>query len=328
MRISFIIPVYKVEQYLRQCVESITHQSYRDIEIILVDDGSPDGSPALCDNMAMEDNRIRVIHKLNGGLSDARNAGLSIATGDYVAFVDGDDFWIESHFLLELTNFVNEHPNLDFVGFNCKYYYPEGERFSKWQDFPSTIGVPVDKNTALCQLAQAGIFPVSACMKFIKRNFLINNNLNFVVGQYSEDIPWFINLIEASKECAFLNHYIYAYRQVINGSSITHNIGIKNINCLTQIIKNEVCQLKNRTFSEEAKNAILSFLAYELIQVYICTSVLDKADAKIVCEQLKDYNWLLSYTQNPKVRKVAIMRNVLGLSLTIKCLRFYLRIRS
>ncbi len=90
--ISVIIPVYKVEQYLDKCVESVVNQTYSNLEIILVDDGSPDGCPRKCDQWAKKDERIKVIHKTNGGLSDARNAGLKIATGDYIAFVDSDDF--------------------------------------------------------------------------------------------------------------------------------------------------------------------------------------------------------------------------------------------
>ena len=92
--ISVIVPVYKVEQYLPQCVESILNQTYRNLELILVDDGSPDGCGKICDAYAEKDSRVRVIHKKNGGLSDARNAGLNAASGDYLSFIDGDD-WIE-----------------------------------------------------------------------------------------------------------------------------------------------------------------------------------------------------------------------------------------
>lgn len=85
--ISVIIPVYKVEKYLDKCIQSVINQTYSNLEIILVDDGSPDNCPQLCDDWANKDERIKVIHKKNGGLSDARNAGLDIATGEYIAFV-------------------------------------------------------------------------------------------------------------------------------------------------------------------------------------------------------------------------------------------------
>ena len=91
-KISVIVPVYNVENYISECIESISHQSYKEIEIILVDDGATDKSGSICDKYALIDSRIKVIHKENGGLSDARNAGISIATGDYSFYVDGDDF--------------------------------------------------------------------------------------------------------------------------------------------------------------------------------------------------------------------------------------------
>ena len=90
--ISIIIPVYNVEKYLKECVDSVRKQTYKNLEIILIDDGSKDNSGKLCDELAKEDNRIKVIHKENGGLSDARNVGIENATGEYIQFIDSDDF--------------------------------------------------------------------------------------------------------------------------------------------------------------------------------------------------------------------------------------------
>lgn len=105
--ISVIVPIYKVEAYLNRCVESIVRQTYTELEIILVDDGSPDGCPALCDEWAGKDKRIKVIHKSNGGLSDARNAGMRAAEGNYISFVDSDD-WIAPEFYRLLLEAMRE----------------------------------------------------------------------------------------------------------------------------------------------------------------------------------------------------------------------------
>ena len=104
-KISVIVPVYKVEAFLDRCVQSIADQSYKNLEIILVDDGSPDNCPALCDAWAEKDSRVKVIHKKNGGLSDARNAGMAIATGERMGFVDSDD-WVEKN-ILEIRHFMS-----------------------------------------------------------------------------------------------------------------------------------------------------------------------------------------------------------------------------
>ena len=90
--ISIIVPIYNVEKYLRRCVDSILCQSYHNLEVWLVDDGSPDGCPAICDEYAGKDKRVKVIHKKNGGLSDARNVAIDVATGEYICFVDSDDY--------------------------------------------------------------------------------------------------------------------------------------------------------------------------------------------------------------------------------------------
>lgn len=101
--VSVIVPIYNVEPYLRKCVDSILAQTYINLEVILVDDGSPDGCPAICDEYKEKDERVKVIHKSNGGLSDARNAGLDAMTGEYVTFVDSDD-WLEFDVIQTLVN--------------------------------------------------------------------------------------------------------------------------------------------------------------------------------------------------------------------------------
>lgn len=119
--ISVIVPVYKVEQYLDRCVQSIVDQTYKNLEIILVDDGSPDACPAICDAWAKKDERVRVIHKENGGVASARNLGLDDQTGEYVCFVDSDD-WIEADMIEALyTNAVRHHADLSGCGLVFDY---------------------------------------------------------------------------------------------------------------------------------------------------------------------------------------------------------------
>lgn len=126
-KISVIVPVYKTEGLLDRCVESIVGQTYKNLEIILVDDGSPDNCPAMCDEWAEKDSRIRVIHKENGGVSSARNAALDIATGDYIGFVDSDD-WIEPEMYSSLIQKMSESGKNIAL---CSYYAVEisGERY-------------------------------------------------------------------------------------------------------------------------------------------------------------------------------------------------------
>ena len=123
-KISIIVPVYNVEQYLNQCVESIVGQTYQNLEIILVDDGSPDSCPKMCEDWANNDKRIQVIHKLNGGLSDARNAGIDVASGEYLMFVDSDDF-IAANMVMDLYALLNR-TNAD-IACGGVYRYCDGK---------------------------------------------------------------------------------------------------------------------------------------------------------------------------------------------------------
>ena len=322
MKVSFILPIYNVEKYLSECVESILVQTYSDFEILLVDDGSPDNCPALCDEWAKKDSRIKALHKSNGGLSDARNYGLEHAQGDYVVFVDSDDFWVNKDCLENLMNVVDVHPECDFIGFNCSYYYYDTKTFKKWVAYDESLSKPTDKDTVLCSLVASGTFPMSACLKIIKRKSLSEINLHFIKGLLSEDIPWFIDLLEGAKKCMFINDYIYAYRQGVVGS-ISNSFSVRNFNSILRIIDNELQKLEGRTFNEKTKDYIKSFLAYELCICLGGLGQLEKSVRNEYYEKLKPYKWLLKFCQNPKVKKVSILNSLVGFRLTRFFLEFY-----
>lgn len=128
-KISVIVPVYKTEQYLNRCVQSITDQTYKNLEIILVDDGSPDNCPEMCDQWAKKDERIKVIHKRNGGISSARNAGLDSATGDYIMFADSDD-WMEPDMAEFLYRLIVKY---DADISRCGFYFDDNGTLKKKQ---------------------------------------------------------------------------------------------------------------------------------------------------------------------------------------------------
>lgn len=124
MLISVIVPIYKVEKFIEQCISSIVNQTYRKLEIILVDDGSPDNCPNICDNWAKKDERIKVVHKENGGLVSARKAGLAVASGDYIVNVDGDDF-IGETLIESIYNCATKNNLPEIIAFNFLHYFPE-----------------------------------------------------------------------------------------------------------------------------------------------------------------------------------------------------------
>lgn len=122
MKISVIIPVYNTEKYLKECVESVLAQTYHNLEILLINDGATDSSPQICESYAKQDVRIKLIHKENGGLSDTRNTGIKQCSGDYVLFLDSDDYWDDPKMVEKLANQMQQYP-VDILNFRYKKIY-------------------------------------------------------------------------------------------------------------------------------------------------------------------------------------------------------------
>lgn len=164
-KLSVIVPIYNVEEYLDECIKSIVKQTYKNLEIILVDDGSPDHCPELCDIWTEKDSRIKVIHKENGGVSSARNAGLDAAAGDFIAFVDSDDYLDSDMYEIMLTQ-MREH-NADMAQCGIVRENADGS-VEVWDSFKAPI-VVMDNTQLLCSVGEAaGILPVSPCNKIFK----------------------------------------------------------------------------------------------------------------------------------------------------------------
>lgn len=204
--ISVIVPVFKVEAYLDRCVQSIVDQTYTNLEIILVDDGSPDRCPQMCDGWAKRDNRIHVIHKENGGLSDARNAGMAIASGEYISFVDSDD-WIEPAFVQNLLNAMLEH-DCDVAG--CLYRKcVEKKEIDK---DPIAYNVQVfDRLTAMAELIDNRAIEQVVWNKLYKRELV--EGVFFEKGKYHEDEFWTYQIIGRINRIAVMNYVGYNYFQ-------------------------------------------------------------------------------------------------------------------
>lgn len=179
--ISVIVPVYKVEAYLDRCIESIVSQSFRNLEIILVDDGSPDASGKICDDWEKRDERIRVIHKMNGGLSEARNYGIDVATGDYIAFIDSDD-WIDSDMFQILYDALKKY-NADIAECSWRCIYSD-----RIEEETKNTGVTITATNveALKGELQWKYFKPIACNKLYDRRKIFFN-VRFPVGKLHED---------------------------------------------------------------------------------------------------------------------------------------------
>ncbi len=211
MKFSIIIPVYNVEKYLPSCVDSILSQLFDDYEIILVDDGSIDRSAQICDEYAEKDLRIQVIHKSNGGQADARNVGLEFARGDYVCYIDSDDFLKNNRALQLLADKTKNNP--DIVHYKFVEWFENDDHIT---DCHFNYNIPTEGRSVAdiyCALIDKDAYYNSAWSKIIRRSLLIDNNIRFEKGIVGEDNEWYYHVVMAAKSLVLVDEPLYVYRR-------------------------------------------------------------------------------------------------------------------
>lgn len=257
-KVSVIVPIYNVEKYLDRCVNSIINQTYTNLEIILVDDGSPDNCPNLCDDWAKKDSRIKVIHKENGGLSDARNAGLDICTGDYVTFVDSDDL-IDEKFVEVLLN-IAKNKNAEIVSCGVKRFKDTIEKNEnkvvEIKEYSSTKAIANTYKTADMEF-------VISCAKLFKSD--IFDNLRFKVGVIHEDEFVIHYIFDKVNKFVVTNQELYYY--FYNDNSITiGSFKLKRIDILRAL--QDRAEYLKQNYLELYKESFATFFVYRCIDIF------------------------------------------------------------
>lgn len=255
--ISIIVPVYKVEKYLEKCIESILMQTYKNIELILVDDGSPDMCPVICDKYADKDSRVVVVHKKNGGLSDARNAGLAIAQGEFISFIDSDDFVSEDFCELLLRAALKEKADMAI----CNYLVVD-EEGNLIQE--KNLHLPIDDGCINSQefieeyCGKYGWYYVIACNKIYKRE--IFKNINYPKGKQHEDAFVIHHLVIQCNRIACIKKALYFYVQ--RKGSIMSQTSIRNMDLGEALIDQYKFAKKNK--NDILRNYAVRRLSFEL----------------------------------------------------------------
>lgn len=222
--VSIIVPVYKVEQYLTECVNSILAQSYPFFELILVDDGSPDNCGKICDDFASQDHRIHVIHKKNGGLSDARNAGIDTARGEYITFIDSDDYVHQDYVKVMLVLAEKENADIVQCGFTS-----DSKDLGIFNSSKEQICI-FDSARALHDLLRMRTVHVHACVKLYKHYLF--DNIRYPYGRINEDTVTTYKLILAARSSIVCtNKNLYFYR--LNSESLSHTFYTKRYDVLS-----------------------------------------------------------------------------------------------
>jgi glycosyltransferase involved in cell wall biosynthesis len=272
--VSVIIPVYNVGPWLRQCVDSVLSQTHKDLEIILVDDGSTDGSGEICDEYRSADYRIKVRHQENAGLSEARNKGLDMASGEYVYFLDSDD-WIRAD-AIEILLENAEQTGCELILFDAKTVNEAGDeiedsRYARKTEYPILSGKEM-----FCQMRQNGEYYSSACLIFIKRDLPARRNISFFSSILHEDELFTFLLLMNAEKTVHINDALY-FRRVRPGSIMSSPGSLKNVKglyCVARGIKDyydtvEKSHLRDVIYEHICFFADRCLLAFDSIDV--CT---------------------------------------------------------
>lgn len=276
--ISVIVPVYKVEKYLDECIQSIVSQTYSNLEIILVDDGSTDNCPQMCDKWAMKDSRIRVIHQENGGLSAARNAGLDAASGEYIGFVDSDDYIRSDMYEILLQRLIDSGKKIAYC--YSLHVMPAGKEVY----YREEQGVRIFDARQTLRALYSSEFDIGMMSKLYAKELF--NSLRFPVGEVNEDMTMWIPLLVKSDGICDCGRILYCYR--INPTSITRSstyLQEKNSHLVYQHLE----QMRKQIIEYGLTDCLKGFGVYVAINSYQMALVQEKAYMKLSEKVKKDY---------------------------------------
>ncbi len=323
---SIIIPVYNVEDYLCECLDSILTQSFEDFEVILVDDGSPDKSPVICDRYAQEDSRVKVVHKKNGGSSDARNVGLTAAKGDYIVFMDADDYWSSWNALEQVYSILQEEVDVVVIKAN-EYYQKTGHMKINSELFSEADFISNRYDERFAQLVEKRLYDACAWNKIFKRSLLEKTDLTFQRGIVGEDIDWAARLSLVANSISIVSSPFYVYRKEREGS-VTSSLQMKNLIDTKESLERCLGYVASLETTEEFRCAYYAYVAYRYV-IWLAESVLVcDNDKKKIVRQMKKYCWLLKYNGNYKVRQTYRLYCLVGYSLTRLALGLILKIKK
>lgn len=299
-KISVVMPVYNVEKYIKQSIQSVLNQTYKQLEIILVDDGSKDTSGNICDEYAKKDNRIKVIHKENGGLSSARNVGIDNATGKYIMFIDSDDFFENNSCELLYNEIVSK--DADYVIGNYIYTTYEGKR---WDN-------PMFNVYDSCKVSikdyRKSFFVMNSTVwnKIFKRDFIEKHKLRFVEGALAEDAIFSTFCYTHTDKGYYINDIIYNYRQNKENLSISTSCNKQYFSKL-----NESYKLIFNNFKETNNIGFYRFFCARIMPYFLC-KIIDTnelKDDKDIMDVLKMLDW---YFKQKEEYQIVIINDTLN----------------
>lgn len=324
MFFSIIIPIHNSEKYLRQCVDSILHQSFKDFEVILVNDGSSDESGAICDDYCNSDSRFKVIHReKGGGAASARNAGTNIATGEYIIYIDSDDYIEKDTFLNDIHEQANK--GFDIVCYKFQKFFEDTNEMTKCSfsipdmEENETVGHYVSK------LVKCDAFYCAPWTKSFRRSILKEKNIQFQEGLLSEDQEWYYHILMGAKSIVGIDECYIVYRQHKNSTSVSWSM--KNLADTINIISYWKDEIEKSGIEEEYKRALLGSIAKLYCNLLIGYTRFKNKNKKNEYKRLKSLSELMNYNINPRVNSFSKIYRIAGFGSLMLVLKVICRLR-
>lgn len=290
-KVSVIVPVYNVEAYLEECLISIVNQTFNDIEIILIDDGSTDLSSDIMNDFAQKDNRIITYSQMNQGVSAARNTGVSLALGEYILFVDSDDSIVEN--TIEIIYKKATETNADIVIGNVLYSYPDGKQIPIFQRPQELNNIhKISGDICFMELMELNAYPPLVYLFFIKREFITINELYFKKNIIHEDELWCIQTLFYAKCVSIIDFYYYRYRQR-EGSIMNSDNGLHRVKSILSVVYELDMLAKKLYRKEELLKKCIDYIYVRIFFMYLVISRLLKEKNEDTLSIVKFFSDLL-----------------------------------
>lgn len=319
MKFSIIVPVYNVEDYIHECVNSILAQSFDSYEILLIDDGSTDKSASICDQFALSNSNVIVIHKKNGGLSDARNIGIENAKGEYIIFIDGDDY-IEKDTLDVLARELCEANNPDVMITRIKRVYQDGETQYIDEDMPISKMKNARKEEIIRWIFSLSNNTWPSVRYVVKRRFIETKNLKFPFGYLHEDIDWTARLFLKAESFTCCDYYWYNHR-MNRHSSITFSNSAKRVIDVINLAVNNINDDEYLILDEDFRTLIFRRLVSSVFSSLRYYKYGTKEEKNEIVALLEQNHNILDYSPVFKHRLFSAIGRVFGFRVGLSMMR-------
>ncbi len=313
MRFSVIIPVYNCGNVLSKCVDSIREQTFDDFELLLIDDGSTDGSASVCDAIAETDSRIKVLHQKNAGTSAARNAGLEMASGEYVAFLDNDDSWLRADVLERIDDCLRENA-YDIICFKTEERLEDGSPLRGKEPPLAASSLTGDFYADTHAMIKTSAYTPAVWSKIIRLRLIRENEIRFPSGMRNEDIDFSCKLLQKAESISYIDEVFYGWTRGREQSQTSQSITPRIAQDLSSIISDNAANAMQ--LAPERRKLVEEFLSYPFAVWLTYSRVCDKTQLKTQWDSLAPYAHALLADGDYRAESVRKTARIIGVPAT------------